>query len=94
MTASQINAAESAANSATEACVALEALSETKLSVSVFWPQTQGEDGDHCHGQGTIVAEARKVLAALEAEGWMHADFGGRRDLGHSGGTAHFAVQQ
>ncbi|HEX5444059.1 MAG TPA: hypothetical protein VFW87_09535 [Pirellulales bacterium] len=78
---------------ATRAEVAIEELSGDKLSVSVHWPETQDDDGDHCHGQATIVGEARKVLAALEEEGWRHCEFGGRKDFGHAGGTTHFAVE-
>lgn len=79
---------------ATKAAVALETLSDGKLSVSVHWPETQGDDGDYCHGQNTIVSEAHKVLAALESEGWQHCEFGGRKDFAHGGGTTHFAVER
>jgi hypothetical protein len=92
MTATQVDEATSAATNATNATVEIEALSENKLSVAVFWPETQGEDGDHCHGQQTIRTEAYNVLAALEEQGWSHCEFGGRRDMGHSGGRTHFAV--
>ena len=72
----------------TRANVQVEALSPTKISVSVCWPETAD---DHCHGQLTIVSEAWNVLNALERLGWQHAEFAGRKDFGHSGGTTHFA---
>lgn len=78
----------------TKADVVLELLSDDSLSVSVHWPQTQGEDGDYCYGQGTILNEARKVLAALRGEGWEQCEFGGRKNFGHSGGNVHFAVRR
>lgn len=84
---------QSTCEAATRADVALEPLSGGKLSVSVHWPETQGDDGDHCHGQNTILTEARKVLAALEEEGWRHCELAGRKDFRHSGGTTHFAVE-
>lgn len=89
-----IDNAATVSENATSASVLIEELSGDKLAVSVFWPETQGDDGGHCHGQATIVREACKVLAALESEGWEHCDFGGRKDFGHSGGTTTFAVER
>lgn len=77
----------------TSAVVEVEALNSTKISVSVRWSETIGDDGDFCYGQNTILREAYKVLAALEHQGWKHSDFGGRKDMGHSGGTTHFACE-
>lgn len=93
-TVNQLTHLQSICGDATRADVRLEELSEEKLSVSVYWSETHGDDGDYCHGQGTIVSEAYKVLAALEEQGWQHCEFGGRKDFGHHGGTTHFAVRQ
>lgn len=93
MTTDLLSALQSTCDNVTRADVLLEPLSGGKLSVSVHWPETQGDGGDHCRGQNTIVSEAWKVLAALEEEGWRHCEFGGAKNFGHSGGTTHFAVE-
>jgi len=80
------------ANDATRATVKIDPLDDGRLFVSVYWPQTEGEDGDHCHGQNTILPEAFKVLAALQARGYEHVAYSGGKSFGHSGGTTAFAV--
>ena len=93
MTTNTTNEIEAGLVEVTSAKVTVEALSDGKISVTGCWPETEGEDGDHCHGQATILREAYKVLSALEAEGWEHTAFGGSKDMGHSGGGCHFACE-
>lgn len=83
-----------AASQATSADVQIERLGPNKVCVSVHWPQTQGEGGDHCYGQNTILLEAYAVLDALQNDGLKHTDFGGRKSMGHSGGTTCFAMAE
>jgi hypothetical protein len=90
-----IDQLESLCRDATSAQVELDPAQDDpdELYVCVCWPETRGADGDYCHGQNTIVAQALAVLRVLAEEGWVHCDFGGRKDLGHSGGICHFAVR-
>jgi hypothetical protein len=78
----------------TSAKVTITTLSPAQISVSVVWPETEGDDGDHCHGQNTILKEAYRVLEVLEGLGWRHCEFGGRKDFGHGGGTTRFACEK
>lgn len=81
------------ARSVTSAQVEIESLGGDEIHVAIFWPETQGDDGDHCHGQNTIIGEACRVMKALEGEGFEHCEFGGRKNMGHSGGTTGFAMK-
>ena len=75
------------AQDATNASVTVEELSGGKISVSV------GFNDDSTYSHITIKREAHKVLAGLEAIGWRHCEFGGRKDMGHSGCHCHFACE-
>lgn len=80
------------AENATRAKVDLEPMPDGDVCVSVYWPETQGDDGDHCRGHSTILLQAFKVLGALQGAGMEQVAYGGRKDCGHSGGAARFAV--
>lgn len=79
---------ERAIRDATSARTRVERLSGGAYYVSVWY------DDDTTANHGRILREAYKVLGELESRNFAHIEFGGRKDMGHSGKRCGFAVKK
>lgn len=79
---------ERAIQEVTSATTKVERMPGRKYYISVFYK----EDSTANHGR--IKSEAYKVLGELESRGFEHVEFGGRKDMGHSGLGCGFAVSK
>jgi len=79
---------ERAIQEATSARTKVERLSGGKYYISVWY------DEDTTANHGRILPESYRVLGELEQRNFEHVEFGGRKDMGHSGKGCGFAVQK
>ena len=79
---------ERAISEVTSARTKVERLSGGAYYVSVWY------EDDSTANHGRILSEAYKVLGELESRGFEQIEFGGRKNMGHSGKFCGFAVRK
>jgi hypothetical protein len=79
---------ERAIREVTSARTKVSRLSGGAYYVSVWY------DDDSTYNHIRIRGEAYKVLSELKSRGFIHAEFAGRKDMGHSGKSCGFAVRK